>query len=151
MCYQEGKCDTAFEYYSKAAELGDADAHYFLGRMYWQEDGVEKDEEKAVYHLEKAAISGHPTARSALAFIEGKNGNRERSVKHMIIAANLGHEASMKGLLQMYKKGYITKEKYGTTLRTHQAAIDATKSSERDLAEEVISKAMHERGGKLGA
>ena len=151
MCKQEGDCDTAFEYYSKAAELGDADAQYFLGRMYWQGESVEKDEEKAVYHLEKAAISGHPQARQNLAAVEAENGNMGRAVKHMIIAAKLGFDYSMKQLLSMYKDGYITKDEYGATLRTHQAAIDATKSEQRDAADEVIRKAMLERGGKLEA
>jgi len=61
-------------------------------------------------------------------------------VKHWIIAANLGCEYSMKQLLRMYKDGYIKKEDYRSTLRTHQAAIDATKSSQRDVAERMDSK-----------
>ena len=97
--------------------------------------GVEKDMEKAVYHFEKAAIGGHPYARHNLAYIETKNGNTERAVKHFIIAANLGHDESIKALLPFYKKGVITKEQYEATLRTHQAAINATKSAQRDAAE----------------
>jgi hypothetical protein len=58
-----------------------------------------------------------------------------RAVKHWIISANLGHDKSMKKLLSAYKDGHITKEEYGATLRTHQAAIDATKSAQRDVAE----------------
>ena len=88
-----------------------------------------------VHHWEKAAIGGHPEARYNLAIEEAKNGNVERTVKHFIIAANLGYEASMKALLPFYKKGVITKEEYGATLRTHQAAINATKSAQRDAAE----------------
>jgi len=45
-------------------------------------DLVEKDKKKVVYHLEEAAICGHPAARWKLGFIEEKNGNSERSVKH---------------------------------------------------------------------
>jgi TPR repeat protein len=59
-CYGEGDWDTAFEYWTKAVELGDAGAHYNLGCMYALGEGVEMDEEKKVYHYEKAAISGHP-------------------------------------------------------------------------------------------
>ena len=102
--------------------------------MYGEGVGVEKDLEKEVYHNEKAAIGGHPDARYNLAFVEAKNFNTERGVKHMIIAANLGHDNSMKALLR-YKEGHITKEEYGATLRTHQAAVDATKSAQRDAAE----------------
>ncbi len=142
-CYEEGDYDKALEYFTKAAELGDAAAQYYLGRMYMEGKGVEKDNEKAVYHLEKAAIGGHPYARHNLAFIEtedDKDENTERAVKHLIIAANLGHECTMKQLLTLYKEGVVTKEEYGATLRTHQAAIDATKSSQRDQVETFLAK-----------
>lgn len=140
-CYEEeGGYDKALEYLTKAAELGDIEAHYQLGRMYMEGGGVKKDSEKAVYHLEKAAISGHPNARSRLGCIEGENGNMEKVVKHLVIAANLGHEGSMKALLTFYKEGYITKEDYGATLRTHQDAIDATKSEQRDQVENFLAK-----------
>ena len=146
--YNEGDYDGAFEYYTKAAELGDAEAHYRLGRMYWEGEGVVEDNEKAVYHYEKAAIGGHPTARYMLGLHEGANGEVDRTVMHWTIAANLGCEYSMKQLLPMYKDGFITKEEYGATLRTHQATIDATKSAQRDEAERVkaFSDALHDDG-----
>ena len=131
-CYQAGDFDKAIEYWTKEAELGDALAHYRLGQMHWKGEGVEKDEDKAVYHWGTAAIGGHPDARYNLAGIEIKNGNTERAVKHRIIAANLGCKDSMKALLPSYKDGYITKEEYGATLHTHQAAIDATMSAQRE-------------------
>ena len=131
-CYNEGDYDKALKYWTKAAELGDAEAHFQLGNMYPKGEGVEKDEEKAIYHWEKAAIGGHPKARYNLACYEAKNGNMERAMKHWIVSANLGCGESMKMLLPIYQGGYITKEDYGTTLRAHQAAIDATKSSQRD-------------------
>jgi len=108
--------------------------------MYHEGEGVEKDEEKAAYHWEKAAIGGHPIARYNLACIEEDNGNMERAVKHAIIAANLGMEESMKKLWKHYSLGNITKENLDSTLRTHQAAIDAMKSAQRDEAEVAFRK-----------
>ncbi len=133
--YHQGDYDTAFEYWTKATELGDLVAHNQLGVMYMKGEGVEKDEEKAVYHLEKAAIRGHPTARYNLGCYEGSNGGIERAVKHHVISANLGYEKSMKSLWKYYSGGNITKEDLEATLRTHQAAIDAMKSPEREEAE----------------
>ena len=133
--YREGDYEKAIEYLEKAAELGDAAAHNMLGDMYYKGEGVEKDVEKEVYHLEKAAIGGNPTARHNLGAIEEDNGNFERAAKHLIIAANLGHEESMKELWTFYSAGNITKEELESTLRTHKAAIDATKSAQRDAAE----------------
>jgi TPR repeat protein len=132
--YDEGDYKGAFNYLTKAAELEDIRAHYLLGYMYRRGEGVKKDEEKAVYHSEKAAIGGDPYARYDLACYEERKGNKERAVKHSIIAANLGLEISMKELWKDYKDGYITKEELEATLRTHKAVIDEMKSKERDEA-----------------
>ena len=58
-CCIEGDYDLELEYYTKAAELGDITAHYQLSCLYHYGDGVEKDNEKELYHLEQAAIGGH--------------------------------------------------------------------------------------------
>ena len=54
------------------------------------------------------------------------------------IAANLGFEVSMKTLWKHYSAGNITKEELDDTLRTHKAAIDETKSAQRDTAEVAL-------------
>ena len=136
--YNEGDYSIAFEYFTKSAKFGDTIAHCKLAGMYYDEgEGVEKDEKKAVYHWEEAAISGHPGARHNLGVIEMKNGRPERAVKHFIIAANLGKDQSMKALWKCYAKGYISKDDLTVTLRTHQATINATKSPQREAAEEA--------------
>jgi hypothetical protein len=134
---KEGDYKSAFDYYTKAAELGDVIAHYNLSVMYRLGQGVEMDEKKQVYHLEKAAIGGHAEARHNLGCHEGNNGRMERAVKHFIIAANMGHEGSMKALWKCYAMGLVKKEALTATLHTHQDAIDATKSAQREEAEEI--------------
>ena len=134
-CYGEGDYKGAFIYWTEAAKLGDFDSHHHLGVMYREGQFVEKDMEKAIYHWEKAAIGGHPDARYSLSYFEQKNGNTERAVKHAIIAANLGKEDSMKELWGHYAKGNMTKEELEATLRSHKAAIDEMRSSQREEAE----------------
>jgi len=125
----------AFEYWTKAAEFGDVEAHDLLSTLYRKGQYVEKDEEKERYHLEEAAIGGHPVARYFLAINEIVNKKYERAVKHLIIAAKLGHDESIKSLMQVFKiGGHISKEEFAATLRAHQAAVDATKSSQREEA-----------------
>ena len=136
-CYDEGDYSSAFEYWTKAAELGDAIAHFKLARLSYHGKGVEKDEKKALYHWEEAVIGGHPYARHILAFLEMENGRPERGVKHCIIAANMGFEDSMKALWKFYAGGYISKDDLNVTLRTHHDAVEATKSSQRKSAEEA--------------
>ena len=131
----EGDYASAFEYYTKAAELGDLDAHYYLGNMYRDGKGVEKDEEKEVYHLEKAAVGGHAGARHNLACYEGRNGRFDRAVKHLVIAANQGLGDSTKLLWRQYADGHITKNELEAAIRAHQAAVDAMKSPQREGAE----------------
>ncbi len=132
--YHEGDYDKAIEYWTNAAELGDVEAHYQLSTVYVAGRGVEKDEEKEVYHLEKAAMGGDPWARYNLACYEGRNDNTERAVKHFIIVAKIGHENAMKKLWGLYSEGNISKEDLEATLRTHKAALDEMKSPEREEA-----------------
>eukprot|EP00984_Skeletonema_dohrnii_P027559 scaffold17118_cov77-Skeletonema_dohrnii-CCMP3373.AAC.3 len=136
--YLDGDYERAFEYVEKAAKLGDVAAQFNLSRLYREGLGVEMDEKMEVYyHLKEAAIGGHPNARNGLACHEGMNGRFDRAVKHWIIAAKLGHDGSIQSLKKMYKSGGVIKEDFASALRGHQAAIDATKSPQRELAEKL--------------
>jgi hypothetical protein len=139
--YNEGDYKSAFEYWIKAAELGDVAAHYNLSVMYRNGEGVEKDEKKKVYHLEVAAIGGHDFARYYLGAIEYENGRYERAFKHCMIAAALGDDDSLDALKKGYKEGYVSKEDFAAALRAHQAAVDATKSPQREEGEAFLRKA----------
>eukprot|EP00984_Skeletonema_dohrnii_P031976 scaffold25260_cov56-Skeletonema_dohrnii-CCMP3373.AAC.1 len=79
VCYKEGDHRSAFAYFSKAAELGNAIAHHLLSILYDKGEGVKKDEKKVVFHLEQAAIGGNPFARNNLAKLETLNGRHHRA------------------------------------------------------------------------
>ena len=132
---REGDYETALEYLTKAAELGDADAHYKLSVLYLEGIGVEKDMKKAIYHLEDAAIRGHLVARNDLGCEEAENGRFERAKKHFIISANLGYHNSLSNVKRLYVEGNASKEEYLGALRAYQAAVNEAKSAERDEAE----------------
>ncbi len=127
-----------FEWLTKAAALGNAESHFQLALLYDDEVGVEKNRGKEMYHAEEAAIAGHPGARCLLGKKELDYGNYERAAKHWIIAANNGHDKSMKDLMDAFKRGFVSKEVLAATLRAHQAAVDATKSPQREYAEEYL-------------
>ena len=126
---------SAIEYWEKAAGLGHAESHYRLSLVYEHGFGVEKDTKKVTHHLEQAAIGGHHLARHNLGVLGLENHNSERAVKHFIIAANLGCDLSIKELKEGYARGIVRKEDFAAALRAHQAAVDATKSPQRDAAE----------------
>ena len=133
-CYDEGDFDGAFEYYTKAAELGELDSHYNLSCMYTKGEGVDRNKKKAMYHLEEAAIRGHPDARYNLAYAEELNRMTERAMRHYIIAAKLGHDDALEAVKKGYQGGDVRKEDFEAALRGHQAAVDATKSELREEA-----------------
>ena len=93
-----------------------------------------------VRNWEEAAIKGEPQARYNLSYYEEVIGNIDRAVNHLIIAAKLGHEESMKELWRHHSARNVTKESLDATLRSHQSAIDATKSLQREEAEAIFNK-----------
>jgi hypothetical protein len=133
-CYKEGDYEGAFQYYTKAAELGNAVAHFNLSQLYTMGEGVEKDPKKNVYHLEEAAIRGHPGARHNLGCYEGNAGRQDKATRHFVIAAIQGHDDSLGNVKYGFSKGVVSKEDYEAALRGHQAAVDATKSEQREEA-----------------
>jgi TPR repeat protein len=58
----------------------------------------------------------------------------DRAIKHFIIAANHGHNESLVVLKNFYAKGHVSKDAFAAALRAHQAAVDATKSPQREMA-----------------
>ena len=138
---EKGDHRRAFELFSKAAELGDAEAHYRLAELYIKGHGVEMDKEKEIFHLEEAAIAGHPDARYILGVNEWDyNSNVRRAVAHWFIAARQGEDDSIKALMKVFKEGYFSKEGLAAALRAQKAAVDATKSPQRAAAEEYYRR-----------
>jgi TPR repeat protein len=87
--------------------------------------------------MEEAAIGGHHVARFNLGCYEQRQSNYDRAIKHFIIAAKLGDDGTLalEELKQGFQMGVVSKEDYEVALRGHQAAVDATKSEQRDAAE----------------
>eukprot|EP00984_Skeletonema_dohrnii_P020457 scaffold9984_cov148-Skeletonema_dohrnii-CCMP3373.AAC.8 len=138
--YQQGDYESAFGYWTKAAEMGDVNTHCLIAGLYHKGQGVEKDKKKEIYHLEVAAIAGHPQARCILGCREGNDGRTDRAVKHFIIAANLGLDEAIQALKGYYADGAVSKEDFAAALRAHHAAVIATKSPQREAAAEAMAK-----------
>jgi TPR repeat protein len=111
--------------------------------LYRRGEGVEKDKEKEMHHLEEAAIGGHHQARFSLAMHEEDSGRIDRAMKHYIIAAKLGYDKALDAVKEGFVKGVVRKDDYAAALRGHQAAVDATKSPQRKIAEEYYKRIRH--------
>lgn len=131
---KKGNNRKANEYLTRAAELGNVEAHFKLSQSYQVGRGVQKDRAKEIYHLEEAAIGGHPNARYNLGCQESHNRNAARTVQHFIIAACQGHDGALKALLDLFKRGFVVKDHLALILRRHKAVVDATKSPQREEA-----------------
>jgi hypothetical protein len=141
----EGDYEGAVVYYTKAAQLGNMNAHYNLSCMYYKGESVEKDQKKEMYHLEEAAIGGHPWARYYIGCYEWNSGRYERAMKHYIIAAKLGYDAAMEDVKDGFRRGYVSKENFEAALRGHQAAVDATRSEQREEANTFFNLPLEEQ------
>ena len=86
--------------------------------------------------MEEAAIGGHAIARYNLGCYEWNiRRDDERAMKHWIVAAKLGYDDALEQVKEGFVDGIVIKEDYAAALRGHQAAVDATKSKQRDAAE----------------
>ena len=67
VCYERGhgvkvSLELAFEWYMKAAELGDAQAQFATGWFLMTGTGVPQDERKGLKWIHKATFQGYPPA-----------------------------------------------------------------------------------------
>jgi len=125
----------AVELWEKAAELGSVCAHASLAGAHHCGEGFAKDEEKGMHYMKLAAIGGHEHARYTLGIAEANNGNMDRAMKHLMIAARCGYEDSLKEVGEGYKAGHVTKDEYASTLRAYQSTLHGMKSEQRAKAE----------------
>ena len=141
--FKRGDYSNAVKHLSKSAEMGYAGAHCNLAFMYTKGYGVEKDEEKRMFHLEEAAIGGNPEARFRIGLDDLKNEKYERGVKHLIIAANQGHDQALQALKGLYTRGVVSKVDFAAALRAHHAAVCAMKSDHREKAMRILQSQPH--------
>ena len=111
--------------------------------MYDKGDGVEKDEKKAIHHWRIAAIGGVLVARYNLGVVAHNAKNIKLAMKHLIIAAEAGHDESKNTLKLGYKAGHVTKDAFATALRAHQSANDEAKCKNRDSVVKFCAKNPH--------
>ena len=132
----------ALELWHRAAELGNAISYYNIAYAYSRGNGVERDEKKAKYYFELAAMGGHVTARHVLGCVEEDAGNMDRALNHYMIAAGFGYTVSLEKIKQLFMNGEVMKDDYAKALQAYQANLVEIKSPQRDEA-----AAFHERYG----
>ena len=126
--------DKAMGLWEQAAEIGHDASITSIGRSYIYGYGVEKDEKKALHYWELAAMGGCSNARYNLGVFEHSAGNKERALRHYMIAVESGHNGSLKQIQELYSEGKATKDEYTKALRAYQKYLGEVKSRQRDEA-----------------
>ena len=86
-----------------------------------------------LFHLEEAVSAGHPYARYRYHLVcseEEENERIERALKNWIIAANRAEG--------VFPDGKLSKANFAALQARHQAAVDETKSPQREAAANCV-------------
>ena len=138
----------AIELWTEAAELGSIKACYELGHLYLHGRDVEQDEAKGVAYWKRAAMKGDVLSRDGLGAFEGKRGNHQQGLKHILISAKMGYKESLDTIQEMFASGCATKEQYAEALKGYQEAVEETKSHQREEANAQLRAGRELRGRK---
>ncbi|KAL7504033.1 hypothetical protein ACHAXN_001964 [Cyclotella atomus] len=134
--------EKAIELWTHAGELGCAKAFGNIASLYDNGKWVTVKVLKAKYYYAKAAIMGDHTARHILAWIERRDGNLERAMKHLRIAAKNGVKESLESLRTKVVEGVIEQSEFDSILHDYEITVNARKSEDRDCAAPLLAKGM---------
>ncbi len=114
--------------YKKAAEQGDAEAQYNLGRCYYDGDGITQDHKEAVKWYRNAAEQGHAAAQNRLGVCyydgEGVKQNFEEAAKWYRKAAEQGYAKAQYNLGLCYHSGNGVKQDYEEAVKWYRKAVE---------------------------
>ena len=121
--------DSDFEELLEKAENGDAESQFQVGRSYFIGDGVDDDDEEAVYWYEKAAENGHVEAMYELgqcySLGMGVEEDEEEAVSWYRKAARKKHPGAMYELANCYYYGNGVTENVARAKEWYRKAAEA--------------------------
>ncbi len=104
--------DKAFTYFSRAAENGDSEAMFELGKLYEKGIGTERDFAKALDYFQKSADLGFADAINDLGFLyfqgaDGLKRDADKAIQLFLKAADLRHPQAMYNTAALIDDGLI--------------------------------------------
>ena len=144
-CYAQGDYEQAVKKYRIAAELGDANSQFWLGRLYQQGQGVKQDYQEAVKWYRKAADQGNSYAQNNLGRLyqqgRGVKQDYQEAAKWYRKAAEQGNSYAQNSLGWLYEYGRGVKQDYQEAAKWYRkSAEQGNKYGQYDLAR------MYEKG-----
>ncbi|MBO4887484.1 MAG: SEL1-like repeat protein [Firmicutes bacterium] len=126
--YSKEDYEKAFEYYLKAAELGDRIGQKYVGYMYREGIGTEKDNDKAFNWTLKSAEQGESVAQTRLALMyeDGRGTPQEfnKAFEWFVKAAKNGNEIGMFRVGWAYWEGKVVEKNDAEALRWFEKAAN---------------------------
>ena len=109
---KEGECNKSSDiekrfknYYEKAADKGNVNAQYYIGKLYYKGKGIEKDYKKAFEYLKKAAEQGHVDAQYCVGVCYaggvGVEKDLNKAIEYLKKAADQGSDAAKETLKKL--------------------------------------------------
>lgn len=95
----------AVKFYNMAADLGDVDSIYDLGRMYAMGEDVSKDLHKAIQLFQRAIAKGDIESIFMIASVYSELGKSKEAIKYYIEAADKGNANAQFDLFVSYYNG----------------------------------------------
>ncbi len=119
---------SAFDLFSKGANLGNAKCQFQLGELYYYGNGVTKDHAKAVEQYKKAAEQNHAAATYSLGYCckmgNGVTKDFKKAVSYYEKAVDLGSADAMNGLGFCYEEGSGVDQDYGKAMELYTKAAE---------------------------
>lgn len=103
--YRNKRYESAYPWFEKAANLGNAEAQVFLGNIHENGNGLNIDHKKAMSSYEKAALNGHHTGEFNFARLLYKDKNYKEAIHWYKKASDQNMPEAHNNLASMYEKG----------------------------------------------
>jgi len=117
----------SFDYYLKAANLGETKAQFLVGYMFEYGEGTEKNVSLASVWYKKAADAGNRGAQHNLAYFYyagiAVQQDYKKAFEYFQLAAKQGKADSMRNIGVMYEYGQYVTKNYDKALHWYQQAI----------------------------
>ena len=124
--YNTGRYERAFEHFSEYAKMGNATAQYYLGKMYYNGEGVSKDYAIAVEWYRKSAEQGNADAQCSLGYMytfsKGVSSDYTKAVEWFRKSAEQGYTDAQYELGYMYHNGIGVSKDYAKAAEWYRKA-----------------------------
>ena len=138
--------NAALAAYRRAADLGNADAQYYLGQIFeYGREGWPEDHKQALYWYRKAAAQDYPDALNDLAWMYATSSdptvrNPTVALEYSRKAVSLGKDQPNPNYLDTLAESLYVNEQQAEAIKTEQQAIALASPEHKGIFEKQLEK-----------